>query len=206
LWSLLTLSPALPTPRPLARVYPFDGGGRRHGVNVDDEAGFREFVATRLSRMSGSAYLLTGDHHAAQDLVQAALVKLARHWRRVSGAGAPDAYVRKVIYHEHISERRRRRPPELSTASPPERSGPRDEAADTVRRLMLRQALTRLTPRQRAVIVLRFYEDLSESDTAEALGCSVGTVKSQTHHALERLRVVAPELADLVRESQEVRR
>jgi RNA polymerase sigma-70 factor (sigma-E family) len=174
-------------------------------VSVDDEAGFREFVATRLSRMSGSAYLWTGDHHAAQDLVQSTLVKLARHWRRVSEAGAPDAYVRRAIYNEHVSAwRRPHRRAEFSAAAPPDRAGPRDEAADTVRRLMLRQALTRLTPRQRAVIVLRFYEDLSESDTAEALDCSVGTVKSQTHHALERLRVVAPELADLVRESQEV--
>jgi RNA polymerase sigma-70 factor (sigma-E family) len=171
---------------------------------VDDETGFREFVAARLPRMSGVAYLLTGDHHAAQDLVQTALVKLARHWRRVSGTGAPDAYVRRVIYNAHVSAWRRRRGAEVSTAAPPDRAGPRDEAADTVRRLMLRQALARLTPRQRAVIVLRFYEDMSERDAAEALGCSVGTVKSQTHHALERLRVVAPELADLVRESQEV--
>jgi RNA polymerase sigma-70 factor (sigma-E family) len=156
--------------------------------------------------MSGVAYLLTGDHHAAQDLVQMALVKLARHWRRVSRAGTPDAYVRRVIYHEHVSAWRRRRGTELSTAAPPERAGQRDEAADTVRRLMLREALARLTPRQRAVIVLRFYEDMSESDTAEALGCSVGTVKSQTHHALDRLRVVAPELADLVGEAPEVYR
>ncbi|HEU5109770.1 MAG TPA: SigE family RNA polymerase sigma factor [Micromonosporaceae bacterium] len=175
-------------------------------MTVEDEAGFREFVAARLPRMSGAAYLLTGDHHAAQDLVQQALVKLARHWRRVSRAGAPDAYVRRVIYHEHVSAWRRRRGAELSTAAPPERAGPRDEAADTVRRLMLREALARLTPRQRAVIVLRFYEDMSESDTAEALGCSVGTVKSQTHHALGRLRAVAPELADLVRDTQEVHR
>jgi RNA polymerase sigma-70 factor (sigma-E family) len=178
-------------------------------VAVEDEAGFREFVAARLSRMSGVAYLLTGDHHTAQDLVQTALVKLARHWRRVSTAGAPDAYVRRVLYHEHVSAWRRRRRAELATlatAALPERAGPRDEAADAVRRLMLREALARLTPRQRAVIVLRFYEDMSESDTAEALDCSVGTVKSQTHHALHRLRVLAPELADLVRESQEVNR
>jgi RNA polymerase sigma-70 factor (sigma-E family) len=173
---------------------------------VDDEAAFREFVAARLARMSGVAYLLTGDHHAAQDLVQATLVKLARHWRRVSTVGTPDAYVRRMLYNEHVSAWRRRRRVELPTAAPPERADARDEAADAVRRLMLRQALSRLTPRQRAVIVLRFYEDMSEADTAEALGCSVGTVKSQTHHALDRLRVLAPELADLVRESQEVYR
>jgi RNA polymerase sigma-70 factor (sigma-E family) len=170
---------------------------------VDDEAGFREFVASRLGRLSGVAYLLTGDHHAAQDLVQDALVKLARHWRRVSAVGSPDAYVRKVLYHEHVSSRRRRRPIETPDPAPPEASGSGDEAGDVVRRLMLRQALVRLTVRQRSVIVLRFYEDLSAAETAEALGCTIGTVKSQTHHALGRLRVLAPELAELVQESQE---
>ncbi|MET7426814.1 SigE family RNA polymerase sigma factor [Dactylosporangium sp. NPDC005555] len=169
---------------------------------VDDEAGFREFVSTRLGRLSRTAYLLTGDHHKAEDLVQVTLVKVARHWRRVSQAGAPDAYVRRALYHEHVSSWRGRRVLEMSTAAPPERATGRDESAEAVRRIVLRNALARLAPGQRAVIVLRYFEDLSESDTADALGCSVGSVKSQTHHALARLRVIAPELADFIADSE----
>jgi RNA polymerase sigma-70 factor (sigma-E family) len=169
---------------------------------MKDEAGFREFVAARLPRLSGIAYLLTGDHHAAQDLVQSALVRLARHWSRVSRVGAPDAYVRKVLYNEFVSSRRRVR--ETPTAELPDRPAAGDEADAVIRRLLLRQALARLTARQRAVVVLRFFDDLSEAETAEALACTVGTVKSQTHHALRRLRTLAPELADLIGEPEEV--
>jgi RNA polymerase sigma-70 factor (sigma-E family) len=171
---------------------------------MEDEEAFRDFVAARLGRLSGTAYLLTCDHHAAQDLVQSALVRLARHWSRVSRAGAPDAYVRKVLYHEFVSSRRLSRSRELAIGDPIERAAPGDETNDAIRRLVLRQALARLTARQRAVIVLRYFDDLTEADTAEALGCSVGTVKSQTHHALGRLRTLAPELADLIREPLEV--
>lgn len=172
---------------------------------MDDEAGFREFVAARLAKLSGTAYLLAGDHHAAQDLVQSTLVKMARHWDRVSRLGSPDAYVRKALYREFVSSRRLSRSRETLTAAPVDRPGVRDEADDAIRRLLLRQALARLTVLQRAVIVLRFYEDLSGADIAEALGCSLGTVKSQTHHALARLRALAPELADLVEDPQGVR-
>lgn len=171
---------------------------------MDDEAAFREFVAARLSMVSRVAYLLTGNHHAAEDLVQSVLVKVARHWRRVSDASSPDAYVRRMIYHEHLSARRRGGPEDL-VAVAPEPTAAADPADATVRRLVLRQALFRLTPRQRAVVVLRFFEDLSEADTAEVLGCSLGTVKSQTHHALGRLRVLAPELADLQYVAKEAR-
>ncbi|UWZ49527.1 SigE family RNA polymerase sigma factor [Dactylosporangium matsuzakiense] len=169
---------------------------------VDDEAGFREFVAARLGRLSRIAFLLTGDHHAAEDLVQVTLVKVARHWRRVTRAGAPDAYVRRALYHEHVSSWRARRRLEMTTADPPDRAGGRDESAEAVRRIVLRDALARLAPGQRAVIVLRYFEDLSEADTADALGCSVGSVKSQTHHALARLRAIAPELAELIEDAE----
>jgi RNA polymerase sigma-70 factor (sigma-E family) len=173
-------------------------------VIVDDDDGFRDFVRARLARLSRVAYLLTGDHHAAEDLVQTVLIKVAARWSRVSATRQPDAYVRKIVYHEHVSAwRRRRRLKEQSTARLPETAGRRDEADDAVRRLLLERALARLTPRQRAVIVLRYFEDLSELDAAAALGCSVGTVKSQTHHALGRLRVLAPELADLIRNPRE---
>jgi RNA polymerase sigma-70 factor (sigma-E family) len=175
-------------------------------LGVDDDEGFRDFVRARLAGLSRVAYLLTGDHHAAEDLVQAALVKVAARWARVSAADNPDSYVRKVMYHEHVSawRRRRRHVLEQPIAQPPERPGPRDEAEDAIRRLLLQRALAKLTPRQRAVIVLRFFEDLSEADAAAALGVSTGTVKSQTHHALGRLRALAPELADLINDLPEV--
>ena len=169
---------------------------------MNDEASFREYVAARVGWLSRIAYLLTGDHHAAEDLVQVTLIKAARHWRRVVQAGSPDAYLRKVLYHEHVSSWRRHRGREEASTTPPERAAGGDESEEAVRRLVLRQALQRLAPGHRAVIVLRFFEDRSEAETADALGCSVGTVKSQTHHALARLRAVAPELADLLHDSE----
>jgi RNA polymerase sigma-70 factor (sigma-E family) len=166
--------------------------------------GFREFVSARLIWLSRLAYLLTSDHHAAEDLLQSVLVKVGTRWRRVAAAEDPDAYVRKILYNEQVSRwRRRARTPEHLLAEPPEKPGQRDEADDAVRRIVLRQALARLTHRQRAVIVLRIFEDLSEVDAAEVLNCSVGTVKSQLHHALGRLRETAPELGDLVGEPME---
>jgi RNA polymerase sigma-70 factor (sigma-E family) len=170
-----------------------------------DDHGFREYVLARLAWLSRVAYLLTGDHHAAEDLLQSALVKVGTRWRRVEAADEPDAYVRKILYHEQVSVWRRRvRVAEDPVAEPPEMAAVGDLADDTVRHVMLRNALAKLTPRQRAVIVLRYFEDLSEVDAADVLGCSVGTVKSQTNHALGRLRILAPELADLIQESKEV--
>jgi len=167
---------------------------------LDDDDGFREFVRARIGPLSRVAYLLTGDHHAAEDLLQSALMKLAGRWGRLAADGHPEAYLRKVLYHEHISAwRRRSRRPEV-WLSLPERGTGVDEADEVVRRLVLRQALDKLTRKQRSVLVLRYFEDLSEADTADALDCSVGTVKSQTNYALGRLRVVAPELAQLIEE------
>lgn len=159
---------------------------------TDDEAGFAEFVAARQSALSRTAYLLTGDHHLAQDLVQAALMQAARHWRRIHTS--PEAYVRRAMYHQNISWWRRRRFAESAL-------GGHDDAApavDTDLRLTLDQALAGLTPRQRTVLVLRFYEDLTEVETARALALSTSTVKSTTRHALARLRTLAPELAELI--------
>jgi RNA polymerase sigma-70 factor (sigma-E family) len=161
---------------------------------MDDEVAFREFVEARRRGWSRVAYLLTGDHHAAEDLVQSLLLKMARHWRRVSNAQAPDAYARRMLYNEHFSSRR---PGEaIPVAEVPDGTATADPADAVVQRLALRQALDLLTPRQRAVLVLRFFEDLSEADAANALGCKPGTVKSQIHHALGRLRALAPGLAD----------
>ncbi len=159
---------------------------------TDDEVGFDEFVAARSSALSRTAYLLTGDHHLAQDLVQAALMQAVKHWRRIHTS--PEAYVRRAMYHQNISWWRRRTLTEIPLLA-------HDGAAvsaDTDLRLTLDQALARLTPKQRTVLVLRFYEDLTEVETAKALGISTGTVKSTTRQALGRLRVLAPELAELI--------
>jgi RNA polymerase sigma-70 factor (sigma-E family) len=166
---------------------------------MDDDRGFREFAQTRLARLSRVAFLLTGDHHAAEDLLQSTLERVAQHWDRVVASGSPEGYVRKVLYHEHVSMWRRHRR-EMSTDSVPERQSGHDEAESALRRLLLERALAKLTHRQRAVVVLRFFEDLSVAEAAEALNCSTGTVKSQTSVALQRLRVLAPELADLITE------
>lgn len=157
-----------------------------------DEAGFDAFVAGRQAALSRTAYLLTGDHHLAQDLVQAALLQAARHWRRIHTS--PEAYVRRAMYHQNISWWRRRRIAESPLLG---HDGAAD-AADTDLRLSLDQALARLTPKQRTVLVLRFYEDLTEVETARALSLSPSTVKSTTRQALARLRVLAAELADLI--------
>jgi RNA polymerase sigma-70 factor (sigma-E family) len=157
-------------------------------------ASFDEFVRSRAGSLGRLAYLLTGDRHHAEDLLQTALARAAGHWERLED---PEAYVRRVLYTQAVSRWRglRRRPAERTGAPVPERAAP---VEDVELRLVLERALDRLTPRQRAVLVLRFYEDQSESATAAVLGCSVGTVKSQTRHALDRLRVLSPELADLM--------
>jgi RNA polymerase sigma factor (sigma-70 family) len=116
-------------------------------------------------------------------------------WRRLRDS-SPDAYARTVIYHGNVSWWRRRRG-EVLIAEPVERPSPGEPVE---RRLLVRRALAALTPRQRAVVVLRYYEDLTERQTAHVLGVSLGTVKSQTHLALRRLREAAPELAELLQE------
>ncbi|MDG4807021.1 SigE family RNA polymerase sigma factor [Micromonospora sp. WMMD1120] len=155
---------------------------------------FQEFVAHRTPALSRTAYLLTGDHQLAEDLLQSALARTYRHWRRISD-GNPEAYVRRAMYHQQVSWWRRRRPTERLEAEPTERSGD-DHSDATALRLSVVAALRGLTPRQRAVIVLRFYEDLTEAEAAEVLGCSVGTVKRHGHEAIRRLRATALDLVD----------
>ncbi|MEU6407669.1 SigE family RNA polymerase sigma factor [Microbispora sp. NPDC046933] len=160
---------------------------------MDRNDSFREFVTAHQQSLMRTAYLLTGDAHLAEDLLQSVLLKVLGRWRRLSRIDNPEAYARKALLNQHISWRRRRAGAELPSTSPPERSYSSENT--TVVRLVMRQALMRLPPRQRAVIVLRYYEDRTERETAELLGCSIGTVKSQAHHALARLRDLAPELA-----------
>lgn len=162
-----------------------------------DEESFRRWAGERQLALLRTALLLTGDHHRAEDLVQEALTKVALRWRRLA-AGNPDGYARQILVRDNISAWRKTRR-EVVVADPADIRGP-DPTAGVDRRILLDRALATLTPRQRAVIVLRFYDDLTERDAAEAMGVSVGTVKSQTHLALRRLRDAAPELAELLRE------
>ncbi|SEG76573.1 RNA polymerase sigma-70 factor, sigma-E family [Nonomuraea solani] len=164
---------------------------------MDRNVSFQAFADAHQHRLLRLAYLLTGDVHLGEDLLQSVLVRMYGRWPKLRHVDRPEAYARRTMVNQYISWRRRRGANEVSIADPPERAcSPEDSPEDsTVLRLVLHQALMRLTPKQRAVLVLRFYEDRTERDVADLLGCSVGTVKSQTHHALARLRALAPELA-----------
>ena len=167
------------------------------GSEREAEESFTRWASERQLALLRTAVLLTGDHHRAEDLVQDALTKVAARWHRLRD-GSPDAYARQVIVRTNITWWRRARGEVV--AEPPER--PSVNVAEHVvdRRMALDHALGQLTPRQRATVVLRFYDDLGERATAEALGVSVGTVKSQTHLALRRMREVAPDLVELLEE------
>jgi RNA polymerase sigma-70 factor (sigma-E family) len=149
---------------------------------------FDDFVAARGDALWRSAWLLTGDAHLAEDLVQTALAKSYRRWDRVGDVGGFEAYVRRTLYTTYVSWWRRRWNGERATAELPET--PVDSVDLELRRDLL-TALAALSRGQRAVIALRYFEDLTERETAETLDCSVGTVKSQTARALAALRVGA---------------
>jgi RNA polymerase sigma-70 factor (sigma-E family) len=161
------------------------------GRAEQDRASFEQYVADRRPALVRTAYLLCGDVHLAEDLVQTALVKAVGHWKRIGGH--PEPWLRKVMVHDHISRWRRHRGREHVTDLVP------DVVAEARSRdLDLADALGRLAPRQRAVVVLRYYEDLTEQETARVLGVSVGTVKSQHRDALSRLRQLVPGLSEAV--------
>lgn len=163
---------------------------------ADRYAGFADFVAARGPALMRTASLLTGDRGHAEDALQEALTKAALKWPSISRDGNPEPYVRQALYTVVIDRWRwRGRRAQESLGETPDRPVI-DHSADADRRLVLREALARLTPRQRQVLVLRFYEDLTETQTAHAMRCSTSTVKSQTRHALARLRELAPELAE----------
>jgi RNA polymerase sigma-70 factor (sigma-E family) len=166
------------------------------GDRPDPEAEFREFVAARWTALARYAYLFTGDHGHAEDLVQQALEQCWRRWRKVR-INAPEAYVRASIAHAAAARWRRRRVLETSWDAVTDRAGElrgggtpssSDPGTSHAERSQLWLALAELPPRMRAVVVLRIWEDLSEAQTARVLGCSVGTVKSQLSRALTRLR------------------
>jgi RNA polymerase sigma-70 factor (sigma-E family) len=162
-----------------------------------DRDTFDAYVRERWVPLLRTAVLLTGDRHAAEDLVQETLVRAAQHWSRVEPATA-DAYVRRILYTRSVDawRWRRRQPDPVDHAGRARAAHPTDQPDAVDARLTLADAPSRLAPRQRAVLVARYYEDRTETDAARVLGCSVSTVKSQTRDALERLRVLAPELAE----------
>ena len=152
------------------------------------QADFESWMAARQGRLLRTAYLLTGDVHAAEDLVQTTLAKLYLAWHRVSDAPSIDAYVRRIMVNEHTSTwrrlwRHREVVRDTSAYDVPTASREYDGVGDA-----LWTAVRSLPERQRAVVVLRYYEQLSEKEAAEALGVSLGTVKSQASRALDTLR------------------
>jgi RNA polymerase sigma-70 factor (sigma-E family) len=157
-------------------------------LREEQEEDFRRFVIDSRHRLVRTAYVLTGDYARAEDLVQTALVRTYRAWHRIERQDVPEHYARRIVIHLHAAWWRRlahrsERPmafvPEVVAADG-------TEAVD--RRDQVWRAVLTLPPRMRAIIVLRFLEDLKETETAEVLGCSVGTVKSQTSRALAKLR------------------
>jgi RNA polymerase sigma-70 factor (sigma-E family) len=163
-------------------------------VTASGQADFDTFVAARAPALGRTAYLLTGDAHLAEDLVQTALFKAARVWHRIEGD--PEPYVRRILYTQNVSWWRSRRHREVGLG----RYDAPAVAPDPDLRLALAGALAALTPRQRTVITLRYFEDLSVAQTADALGIRPPTVKTLTQQALARLRTSMPELAELMEE------
>ena len=149
------------------------------------EQAYRDYVAGNLDRLRRTAYLLCGDWHLADDLTSTVLVKLLRHWRRAAVMEHRDAYVRRMLMSAWLDERRRPWRRESFIDRLPDRPA---QAADADQRLDVLSLLAGLPPRRRAVLVLRYFCDLSVEETAQALGCSEGTVKSQAARALESLR------------------
>ncbi|MDI2132038.1 SigE family RNA polymerase sigma factor [Yinghuangia seranimata] len=156
-------------------------------MRPDEVAQFHEFVQARWARLVRIAYLLTGDHAEAEDLAQTALIKVYAAWRRVQSSDSPDAYVRRILVNANAGRFRKKRVTQVLGMGIPD-----VQVADSTRtvdqRDALLRALARLPARQRAVVVLRYWEDLPETEVARTLGCSVGTVKSQASKGLAKLR------------------
>jgi RNA polymerase sigma-70 factor (sigma-E family) len=156
-----------------------------HGEQFD---GLAEFLADRGAALLGTAVLLAGSQAAGEDMLQVALERLLRRWETIDGD--PEGYLRRTLYHLAVDRWRwRGRHPEVGL-SPDAAPGGRDPAVDIDLREALWQALASLPPRQRAVLVLRYFEQLTEAEIAAALGCSAGTVKSSAARGLRRLRSV----------------
>jgi RNA polymerase sigma-70 factor (sigma-E family) len=163
-------------------------------VNVE---GFAQFVAARERALQRTAWLLTGDWAAAEDLVQTALVRSWPRWERIRRRDDPEVYVRRAMVNTWASWRRRRWWGERPSKTVPDAPAAGDMAAEVTVRIAVQSVLRSLTARQRAVLVLRVFDDLSEVQVAQVLGCAVGTVKSTMAQAAARLRE-DPQLAGLM--------
>jgi RNA polymerase sigma-70 factor (sigma-E family) len=163
-------------------------------ANTEREADFSAYVRARQKAFARFAYLLTGDPYSAEDLVQSALAKVYARWDHISAVESPDAYVRKVMVNEHTTwwrrtwRHRERTDSELIRIMDPASVDAQRHDSD------LWTHVRSLAPQQRAAVVLRYYEDLTEAQTAEILGCSVGTVKSHTSRAIRSLRSTMKEV------------
>jgi len=174
------------------------------GPQTEQERQFCDFVTARSAALFRTAYLIVGDHQLAQDLLQESLVKTYVAWPRLRDVANAEAYTRKVIVTTAISWRRRRSFHERPTETLPDVAGS-DPTTDLAVHDALWMHLQALPPRQRAAIVLRHYQDLSEAQTAAVMGCSVGTVKSSVSTGLQRLRArMAPDLDLVPSDDQEV--
>jgi RNA polymerase sigma-70 factor (sigma-E family) len=162
-------------------------------MNPHDEGAFRVFVDTRSRALLHTARLLTGDAHAAEDLVQESLARLVPRWGKVDN---PEAYARVTMHRLQISRWRRRAVISEEPGPDLPAVGAADHSDAVHDRVVLARALARLTPRQRSVLVCRHIEDLDERETAQRLGLRVGSVRSINHRALARLLALSPELAD----------
>jgi RNA polymerase sigma-70 factor (sigma-E family) len=160
------------------------------------DAEYADFVRSQSRALLRAAYLLTGDQHLAEDLVQEALARTHRAWGRLRQPEHATAYARKVMHNTQVSSWRRRRVAEVLPGPGLEwHTGRVDDLAEAAaERVMLRRALLALSPKQRSVIVLRYFEDQTEAEAAQLLGISVSTVKTQCARGLERLRTLLPDL------------
>jgi RNA polymerase sigma-70 factor (sigma-E family) len=157
-------------------------------VDEESERDFREYVVARRAALEREAYLLVGDVHLAQDLVQTTLAKAYVAWRRVRSSSSPYAYVRRILVNANISRLRKRRVAEVLTDAPPDTAGAAAADAGQAQSVDIMRALMALPKRQRTAVVLRYWADLPEGEVAAAMGCSVGTVRSQSAKALAKLR------------------
>ncbi|MFF7335311.1 SigE family RNA polymerase sigma factor [Streptomyces sp. NPDC090306] len=176
------------------------------GYGKDRDAEFRGFMTSCWPRLTRTAFLLTGERHAAEDLAQSTLERVYVAWRRVAEADDPEAYARRIMVNAHARKHRRRLKEFLA---PRDDSGLVHETADVDDRIAraddrsaLVAALAQLPPRQREAVVLRYWEDLTETQTAAAMGCSVGTVKSNAAKGIAKLRAIPALAARPVREGR----
>jgi RNA polymerase sigma-70 factor (sigma-E family) len=169
-------------------------------LNTEDETGFREFVAAQMTSLRTLAYMTCGNWHTAEDAVANALIKLYPRWRHLE---QPDLYAKTMVFRAAVDETRRPWRRERSAGDAMPDVPLRDPSGVTDERLRVQEALRSVPKRQRAAVVLRYYQGLSLEDTANVLGCSVGTAKSQTSRGLARLRqVLAAEQINLDNDSE----